>query len=187
MIELLLAAQVAVGAFHGCPAQGDVTSARTQALNRLKNRGTAPAPSAINPDITMKALGAYFHDDRTRWSNDDGATITGWVIAVTSGGSESVNCHKAGLRDVHIDLAADPQAKKPHVVIVEVTPRWQAAMRADGTDWSLAALRRLVGHQVTFTGWMMFDFLHADASENTHRGRGNWRQTAFEIHPITDI
>jgi len=179
MIEFLFAATVAAGTFQGCPAQGDTTSARTQALNRLKNRATAPPPSSINPDITMTALATYFHDDRKRWSNDDGATITGWVIAVTSGGSESVNCHRTDLRDIHIHVGADAKARKPHVIVVEVTPRWQAAMKAEGVDWSLAAMRRLIGHQVTFTGWLMLDFLHLDASENTHRGWGNWRQTSW--------
>jgi len=106
---------------------------------------------------------------------------------VTSGGSESVNCHRTNLRDIHIHIAADPTARRPHVVVVEITPRWQATMQAEGFDWSLAAMRRLVGHQVTFTGWMMLDTMHISQSENTHRGSGNWRQTAWELHPVTDL
>jgi hypothetical protein len=74
-------------------------------------------------------------------------------------------------------------------VIVEVTPPMRDRARARGVDWSVDALRaKLVGRHVRFTGWLLFDSEHADEAENTNPGgRDNWRATAWEIHPVTDI
>lgn len=180
MIEFLLVAQLTAGAFHGCPATGDATGPRTKALDALKNR--AAAPPAVNPAITMEKLGTYFHDDRRRWSTDDAAEITGYVVKVTSGGSETVNCHRSDLRDIHIDLALTKRAPAHRSVIVELTPRWQEEL-----GLTLADVRKLVGKKVTVTGWMLLDLFHIDAADNTHRGSGNWRLTAWELHPITRI
>jgi hypothetical protein len=48
--------------------------------------------------------------------------------------------------------------------------------------------KTLLGRWVKFTGWMLFDIEHSDEAENTKPGRTrNWRGTAWEIHPITDI
>jgi hypothetical protein len=62
-------------------------------------------------------------------------------------------------------------------------------MKAEGVDWSTKALRsKLLGRWVTFTGWMLFDEEHASQAENTNPGRPrNWRATAWEIHPVTQI
>ena len=46
----------------------------------------------------------------------------------------------------------------------------------------------LQGKCAEFTGWMFWDAWHDDEAENTAPGRpGNWRATAWEIHPITAI
>jgi hypothetical protein len=35
---------------------------------------------------------------------------------------------------------------------------------------------------------MFFDGGHADEAENTHlAGKHNWRATAWEVHPVTDL
>jgi hypothetical protein len=74
-------------------------------------------------------------------------------------------------------------------VVVEVTPRLREKIKADGVDWSTKALRsKLLGRWVTFTGWLLFDEEHASQAENTNPGRPrNWRATAWEIHPVTQI
>ena len=55
-------------------------------------------------------------------------------------------------------------------------------------DWSTEGLQKLMGHKVKIKGWMLFDFEHIDESENTApKRRDNWRATAWEIHPVTDI
>jgi hypothetical protein len=39
---------------------------------------------------------------------------------------------------------------------------------------------------VRFEGWLMFDEEHRDESEHSNPGQaGNWRATAWEIHPVT--
>jgi hypothetical protein len=74
-------------------------------------------------------------------------------------------------------------------VVVEVTPRLQAIMRNAGTDWTTKTLRKEILHKwVKVLGWMTFDSQHANAAENTNPGgANNWRATAWEIHPVTDI
>jgi hypothetical protein len=73
-------------------------------------------------------------------------------------------------------------------MIFEITPRLRAIALARGLDWSTQALQSLKGHRVKIKGWMLFDFEHTDESENTApKKRDNWRATAWEIHPATDI
>jgi hypothetical protein len=73
--------------------------------------------------------------------------------------------------------------------VLEVTPRGSRRAVEWGWDWRVATLKReLVGRRCRFEGWLLFDRGHADESENTAPGaRGNWRGTAWEIHPVTRI
>ena len=72
---------------------------------------------------------------------------------------------------------------------MEVTPRWRAAMRVAGADWSTDHLKTTIeGHWVRVRGWLYFDEEHEFESENTASGGYyNWRATAWEIHPVTSI
>jgi hypothetical protein len=177
--------------YNGCPMEGDARSAAVRALNRLKNRYTAPMPEQINPKITLASILAP-GDDIGRWRVSQGATITGYVYDVKPGRIETVNCHAWDLadRDTHIELVLDPMntgaAKR---MIVEVTPRWRVLMGAQGVDWSTRALRdKFLGRWVRVTRWMLFDVEHKNEAENTAPGRPrNWRATAWEIHPVTSI
>jgi len=46
----------------------------------------------------------------------------------------------------------------------------------------------LVGHWCEFEGWLYFDVGHAEESEhNAPHDPGNWRATAWELHPVTKI
>jgi hypothetical protein len=169
--------------------EGDARSPGVQALNRLKNRYTAPPQ--IDPAVTLAAILAPGRDTG-RWKVKQGAEIVGYVFDVKVGGIESTNCHarSANERDTHIELVLDPMAGSPtQRVIVEVTPRWRAIMAAQGVDWSTRALRdRLLGRWMNVKGWMLFDVEHQNQSENTAPGRErNWRATAWEVHPITSI
>lgn len=187
---LLLVLQLAVvaGPFDGCAAVGDnLINPRTMALDILKNRATAPA--SINPAVTLEAL-LQPHDDRKRWHDTDGATIEGIVRHVGAGGLETSNCHKSDVahKDTHIDIELTKGLPAHRSIVVEVTPRWRAAMKAAGVDWSTAALSRtLTGKRVRVTGWLMLDIEHVSQSDNTHLGAGNWRASAWELHPVTDI
>jgi len=72
---------------------------------------------------------------------------------------------------------------------VEVTPNLRDWAAAQGIDWSEQALQtQLVGHWCEFEGWLYFDIAHDEDSENVVPGnRENWRATAWEIHPVTQI
>lgn len=177
--------------YNGCGVEGTAGGHASQALNTLKNRYAAPQPAQINPSITLAALLAP-GDDSGRWSLSDAAEVVGYVWDVKPGGLESVNCDAADLayRDTHIELVLDPgRLAATERVIVEVTPRWRAILAAQGSDWSTHTLRvRLLGGWVKVRGWMLFDWQHKTQAENTNPGHhGNWRATAWEIHPVTSI
>src|SRR5215471_14779342 len=114
--------------FNNCPLQGDARPTALQQLNMLKNRFVGPGRPQINPAITLSAILAP-GDDRQRWSVRHGAIITGFVVDVKPGGSETVNCHAtdAAHTDTHIELAINPTSTAPNqIVVVEVTPRLRA-------------------------------------------------------------
>jgi len=174
------------------PQTGDAVQPAIQALNRLKNRETAPTARDINPSASLAAM-ARPGPDETRWTERKAATVVGYVADVKMGGIETVNCHarSAHGRDTHIDLTATPSDaydERRHV-IVEVTPRWRAAVARSGVDWETDSLRqRLLGRCVRITGWLLFDREHRGQSDNTASSSESvWRATAWEIHPVTKI
>jgi len=176
--------------FDGCSMGGTARTANLKKLNQLKNRHTPPQDNEINHSITLSAVLAP-GDDRTRWSSSSGAEVTGYVLDVKPGGGETCNCGKADPAhiDAHIELVLNSTDIGTQSMVVEVTPRMRAIMGTSGTDWSTKTLRQqLRGKRVTVRGWMTFDSQHASAAENTNPGgAGNWRATAWEIHPVTDI
>ena len=108
-------------------------------------------------------------------------------MAIGAAGVELANCYVPCSRDTHINLALQPDAPAREQVVLEMTPRMRRWAKEQGLNWSDETLRReLLGHWVHFEGWLLFDWTHADESENTApRVPGNWRATAWEIHPVT--
>ena len=177
--------------FNGCGIEGDAHALGVRALDRLKNRYTQPGPEQIDSRITLAAILAP-GNDISRWKVKEGAEIVGYVRDVKHGGIESTNCRARddADRDTHIELVLDPMHSDSSArMIVEVTPRWRYMMRERGADWSTRALRdQFLGRWVKVHGWMLFDAEHQRESENTAPERtGNWRATAWEIHPVTSI
>ena len=177
--------------FDGCKLDGTATSARLKQLNQLKNRYTLPTAAQIDHSITLSTLLAP-GDDKTRWNSTSGAEITGFVLEVKPGGKETCNCGKTDPihTDTHIELVLNStDTLGTQSVVVEVTPRMRAIMEANGADWSTKTLRTQFRHKwAKVSGWMTFDSQHANAAENTNSGgANNWRSTAWEIHPVTDI
>jgi hypothetical protein len=178
--------------FHGCAMDGDARSLGVRALDRLKNRYTAPSLADMDSAITLAAILAP-GNDISRWKVKEEAEIIGYVSDVKRGGIESTNCHARGDadRDTHIELVLDPMQPRGSFLpmIVEVTPRWRYLMSQRGIDWTTRGLRdRFLGRWVRVRGWMLFGAEHQRDSENTAPGRaGNWRATAWEIHPVTSI
>ena len=177
--------------FGGCGLEGDAKLQQVRNLNLLKNRYTPPNSADMNPRVALAAILAP-GSDLKRWSETQGAVITGYVIDVKPGGPETVNCGAKDPQhtDTHIELAlnlGDTQGIKH--MIVEVTPRGRAIMASKGIDWSTGNLHRtMVGHKVQVTGWMMLDREHCNAAENTNPGNAkNWRATCWEIHPVSGL
>jgi hypothetical protein len=167
---------------RNCPDAGISLTPNARHLHRLKNRTTLPQPADFDPRVTLDTL-LHAGDDSSRWSNDRAARIQGEVIDVAYARPEATNCYSPCRRDIHIAIGTHNGAPKIGQVIVEVTPNLRQR------DWSEQTLQaQLVGHWCEFEGWLYFDEGHGEESENIHPQRpGNWRATAWEIHPVTKI
>jgi len=190
LVVVLLAGLLAtgVGFAWSCPSVGIALTSRARQLHRLKNRTALPQAADFDSRVTLDAL-LQPGDDRDRWSTDRAARIQGQVIDVAYAGTEATNCFHPLRRDIHILVATYNEARQNEQVVVEVTPNIRDWAAQQGMDWSEETLHtQLVGHWCEFEGWLYFDVGHAEEAENTSPQRpGNWRATAWEIHPITRI
>ena len=177
--------------YNNCPLIGESTNQRLQDLNKSKNRYTIPSTENFNHNVTVESL-LKPGDDRTRWATSDAVELTGYVLEVKPGGLETCNCHSSDKTkmDTHIVLIADTASTKgSQRIIVEITARMRSLMAEQGVDWNTDKIKaRFQGHWVTVKGWLFFDEEHTPEAENTKPGNpGNWRGTAWEVHPITSI
>lgn len=190
VILILLAALIALWLVLAlnCPSAGIALTTRALNLHRLKNRTSVPTATDFDSTITLEAL-LQSGDDTNRWSTNRAARIQGEVIDVAYAGPEATNCFNPCRRDIHILIATRKGVAKTEHVVVEVTPNLRDWAGGQGIDWSEETLQgELVGHWCEFEGWMYFDLGHAEESENISPGKGgNWRATAWEIHPVTRI
>lgn len=171
-----------------CPSAGIALTTRARSLHRLKNRTALPQAADFDSTITLDAL-LQRGDDTHRWSVHRAARIQGEVLDVAYARPEATNCFSPCRRDIHIVVAQRKDVARTEQLIVEITPRFQDWARSQGIDWSAETLRQqLVGHWCEFEGWLYFDVGHDEESENVAPGKaGNWRATAWEIHPVTKI
>lgn len=171
-----------------CPAEGIAVTPDRRAFLSLKNRVGLPQPQDFDERVTLESL-LRPGEDRGRWSETRAGRVEGYVIEVVEGGVEAANCFSYCERDVHIHVAPRADAPRTEWVVVEVTPRARRWAVEWGGDWRADTLRQeLVGRRCRFEGWLLFDREHADESEHTAPGaRGNWRATAWELHPVTSI
>lgn len=184
ILAALVAAWIFIGTHH-CPASGLAPTAGRRAFHRLKNRIALPTSTDFDTRVTLETLLQPGHDE-ARWSTSRAANIEGYVVSVGEAGVELANCYVR--RDVHINVARAMTAPVTEQLVLEVTPPMQDWARAQGHDWSAAKLEALVGRWCSFEGWLFFDYTHAGESENISPGRkGNWRASAWEIHPITNF
>ena len=180
-----------------CPLEGTARSEDVKELNENKGRYHFPVAADVDTTVTLTSMIAP-GDDEDRFNVKSAATVAGFVLEVLKGGVETCNCHATNPdeRDTHIALTlssmlpTDPDAKKQSVV-AEVTPRMRILhkQKTNQNDWTTEALQRnLQGKWVEITGWLLFDFEHIDAAENTNPGNPtNWRATCWEIHPVMSI
>ena len=165
-----------------CPSAGIALTSNARRLHRLKNRTAFPRAGDFDSRVTLDAL-LQPDDDTNRWTSEPAARIQGEVIDVAYARPEATNCWSPCRRDIHILIANRKGAPKKEQVVLEVTPN------LGESNWSEANLQQqLVGHWCEFEGWLYFDEGHAKEAENTAtRNPGNWRATAWEIHPVTKI
>ena len=196
LIVAALAMIIAIWFTYHCPATGLALSQGRRDFHRLKNRRFLPQPADFDSRVTLQQL-LQSGADQSRWSTSRAARIDAYVVSVTSGPLELVNCFCR--RDAHINVALQPQATAREIVVLEVTPPFRDLISQKGeqpasdhpllSDWSTEMLQmKLTGHWVRFEGWLFYDGQHESEAENTSPGRdGNWRGTAWELHPITRI
>src|SRR5262245_27449154 len=189
---LLSAIPAFAQAAGSCPPEGDATKAKVRDLNIQKARMTSPSDNDIDDTVTMESLEEP-GDDTQRFDTGTAVSIAGYVMVVRDGGPGSSNCHSTDSadQDTVIELRSDGNVPDPgHRVLAVVTPRWRAVMAKQGQDWSTRGLRAKYLHQaIIVTGWLLFDFEAANRAANTAPlpNPGITRNTAWEIHPVTDI
>jgi hypothetical protein len=191
LVLIFSAALIATAALiltHHCPASGLAFSTERRELQRLKNRTAVPQPADFDPAVTLTKM-LQPGDDRERWSQTRAARVEGYVVSIANGPIELTNCYLPCSRDIHIHIGLRPDAPPREQLVLEITPRMQEWARRQGRDWSEETLRgEMLNHWCSFEGWLLYDSHHADEAENNAPGRaGNWRATAWEIHPITNF
>ena len=187
LLASLLAAATLIFKQH-CPASGFAFSSERRELHRLKNRTAIPQLADFDTSVTLQKM-LQPGDDINRWSMTRAARIDGYVVSIAKGPLELSNCYVPCNRDIHIHVGLLPDAPPREQVVLEITPRMQEWARHQGRDWSAETLRgQMLSHWCSFEGWLLYDSHHAGEAENNAPGRaGNWRATAWEIHPITNF
>ncbi len=186
--------------YRGCPACGSKTrDAKHLTLNVNKNRGTAvTSPKKITVETIRDPA-----NNTGKFTPTKQVSVTGFVAGVDPGGMpETCNCKRPDLRDVHINIVANQSevGDQSKYVVVEFTPRWEKKFHFVDTNYDemLAAVKaQIEGKWVKFDGWMLYDFIHANASQSTSPNQPvcpndgqqhpncNWRATPWEVHPVT--
>lgn len=170
--------------FGQCPIIGLAKDSLGRDLNTKKNRTTYPQKKStvLSLDSILK-----IGDDRKRFSDTSLVSITGYVFEIVGAGKESCNCDSLGYTntDIHIYVGKKSAKSKSECFIVELSPlsKRKFPEKKSTKDWNV-----LLGKEVTFTGWLFFDWEHIGNASNTCKKCTRiWRRTAWEIHPVTKI
>lgn len=186
------------------PVSGDFTSETEEcgpngdggdvATNVRKNR--TDIPSSYH-DVTFHAIASLQYPvagkTRDTWQPAQLAEIAkvegvpvrvvGYLVALkpqTGGSGESTNCHwkHAAQVDWHVALVEQQGQGEKEAVVVETTPR----IRRDHPKWIASKLRDWVDSDqpVRISGWLLLDPEHRNHL-------GSYRETLWEVHPITEI
>lgn len=176
-----------------CGPDGD-PSGDTE-TNHLKNRVDVPNANDYH-EVTFSAVttlprlpkGSPTKRTSPNWPNVEpqitpleGApvAVVGFIFSIKKQGAEGTNCSFTGANEVdwHVPLVAHASDGEKTAIVVELTPR----IRKDHAHWTDANLTPS-GSKPKFriSGWLMYDPDHP-----AHLGK--FRQTLWEIHPVTKI
>ncbi len=188
-----------------CPPEGSASQTGYRLTNRKKNRIEIPCAYSTIGMEEMLALKNLPKNVRTLSEGDQRLTylqgleskpvmIEAFFAMVKKSERETTNCDSSNRKDLHVELlaadAGDPKDQRYKVVVTEVTP-WFSENHASWTETYLGQYASYKGGygnmlrsptKVRVYGWLFFDNAHADA-----HSIGNWRGTAWEVHPITRI
>jgi hypothetical protein len=132
--------------------------------------------------------------------------VVGYLYYVKQEGAESSNCELTSPDDTdfHIGIgfdknvaasvlspsketAADKLAVKETAVVVEMTPQYRGDL---APEWTIEALKKVLGKQVRVVGQLMADNEHNDPKDNcglAGHGASCWRASIWELHPVTSF
>jgi hypothetical protein len=164
--------------------------------NRRKNRVDMPPNyHPVSFKGFLKLPDVHIPKDRAKWDQHtderdaivdrEGAPISlvGYLVAIkvqTSGSGETTNCNWKAATEVdwHMALVEKPGQGEELAVVVETTPR----VRPKHKKWTKDNLAPWLDSDqpVRISGWLLFDPEHRN-----HMGK--YRQSMWEIHPITKI
>jgi hypothetical protein len=132
--------------------------------------------------------------------------VIGYLYYAKQEGAESSNCELTAPDDTdfHIGIgfdknvaasgmphitptAADKTALKETAVVVEMTPQYRDRF---APEWTLAAVKAVLGKQVKVVGQLMADNEHNVPKDNCGlpgHGPACWRASIWELHPVTSF
>ncbi len=176
--------------------------------NHLKNR--VDEPTAYH-EVAFEAIAnlpkPHVKTKRSEWKQPDRMTaatditpfegvalsVVGFIVnrvkVQTGGTGEGTNCNFTQTEEVdwHIPLVAQAHDPEKLSIVVETTPR----VRLNHPKWTVDALKDWVNGDapVRISGWLMFDPDHPPMMfDPSHPNLPKkYRQTLWEIHPITKI
>lgn len=172
-----------------------------RATNRRKNRTDVPGSYH---DVSFQAIASTAYPikghSRADWQPKQFSEVArfegvpvrviGFIAALRTEGAELTNCkmtHAAQV-DWHIALVAEAGQEETKAIVVETTPR----VRQYHPGWKTRKIGNLLEcgrrsgnwvdcrQPVRISGWLMLDPKHPELL-------GKYRETLWEIHPITDI
>jgi hypothetical protein len=145
-------------------------------------------------------------DDLAKLGEGQEYGVVGYLYYVKQEGAESSNCELTAPDDTdfHIGIgfdknvaasvlspsketAADKLAVKETAVVVEMTPQYRGDL---APEWTIEALKKVLGKQVRVVGQLMADNEHNVPKDNcglAGHEASCWRASIWELHPVTSF
>lgn len=165
-----------------CDIYGSKKLQKFRTLDSLKNRNFSE--SGFDPSLTLEAILNFKGDDTKVYNSSQYVSLTGYVILVKAGGSETCNCGSSNPKDkdIHIEIALHPKDKAVNAMVCEINRYTQS----DNPEFTLQQVRKkYLGKKVTIQGYLFLDAEHLQNAMTTNpTGKHNWRYSCWEIHPV---